>query len=396
MNIVEYRNPLSKNNLVFCIVDDIDTYKTSWIKEIIKNLADFTVSNLYIKGYDVFVGYDEDILLKHVTDLKYNYAVVMSPGTEYINGLDFFNELEKLIQKDFFIAGHFLDRKDAYYELHHQCYVINLKDYADLDYPCIGITSPGSQHHQRSPVRSLENIHDDYTPIWIKPGETFKKYNHKCHGWNIISKGLKLSKSFVVFDDSIRNNKKHYYPESKQDFEEKIAWLYLRQNFCANEYIHYQNTELSNNIRDTYDQIIIPASGTLYLDLIDKGTVIFYDYNQRSLDYWEKACPRKDGISYKFVYTDLLIDDKLLENIEYDAENTFINLSNIFCYEGTAVFYPLSYRLKRQNNFVDKISQLKKSKINFSMTAGCGFSIVENPTLSYLKKPTWHYNQDWV
>ena len=203
MNIVEYRNPLSKNNLVFCIVDDVDTYKNNWIKEIIKNLADFTVSNLYTKGYDVFVGYDEDILLKHVTDLKYNYAVVMSPGTEYINGLDFFNELEKLIQKDFFIAGHFLDRKDAYYELHHQCYVINLKDYADLDYPCIGGISPGSEHHQRSPVRSLENIHDDHTPTWIKPGETFKKYNHKCHGWNIVSKALELIKNTII-----RNRKK--------------------------------------------------------------------------------------------------------------------------------------------------------------------------------------------
>jgi hypothetical protein len=396
MNIVEYRNPLSKNNLVFCIVDDIDTYKNNWIKEIVKNLADFTVSNLYTKGYDIFIGHDEDILLKHVTDLEYNYAVVMSPGTEYINGLDFFNELEKLIQKDFFIAGHFLDRKDAYYELHHQCYVINLKDYVDLDYPCIGSVSLGSEHHQQSPVRSLENIHDDYTPIWIKPGVMSKKYNHKCHGWNIISKALELSKSLLVFDDSIRNNKKYYYPESKKDFEEKISWLYFRQNYCANEYIHLQNTELRNEVSDKYDQIIIPASGTLYLDLIDKGTVIFYDYNQRSLDYWEKACPRKPGISYKFVYTDLLIDDRLLENIDFDAENTFINLSNIFCYEGTAVFYPLFYRLKRQNNFVDRISHLKKSKINFSMTAHCGFSVVKNPTLSDLKKPTWHYNQDWV
>jgi hypothetical protein len=149
-------------------------------------------------------------------------------------------------------------------------------------------------------------------------------------------------------------------------------------------------------VRDRYDQIIIPASGTLYLDLIDTGTVIFYDYNRRSLDYWEKECPRKAGITYKFVHSDLLIDDKLIENINFNAENTLINLSNIFCYESTAVFYPLSYRLKRQNNFVDKVSRLKKSKINFSMTASCGFSTIKNPTLSDLKKPTWHYNQDWV
>lgn len=396
MNIVEYLNPLSKHNLVFCIVDDVNTYKNNWTKEIIKNLADFTISNLYVKGYDVFIGHDEDNLLKYVTDLKYNYAVIMSPGTEYINGLNFFNELENLIQQDFFIAGHFLDRKDAYYELHHQCYVINLKDYADLDYPSIGKMSMGSSHSQLSPERSLENIHDDYTPVWIKPGVMIKNYNHKCHGWNIISKALELSKSLVVFDNAVRNNKKHYYPESTKDFEEKVSWLYFRQNYCSNEHVHFQNTELNNNVCDRYDQIIIPASGTLYLDLINAGTVIFYDYNQRSLDYWRNHCPRKDGILYKFVHSDLLIDDKLIENIDFDAENTFINLSNIFCYEGTAVFYPLSYRLKRQRNFVDKVNRLKKSKINFSMTASCGFSEVENPVLSNLKKPTWHYNQDWI
>ena len=86
-------------NITFCIVDDIDTYANSEIKTTIRNICDFTISNLYTKGYTTLVGTSADDLLKQVTT---EYAVVMSPGTEYINGYLFFEALEKLLKNDFF------------------------------------------------------------------------------------------------------------------------------------------------------------------------------------------------------------------------------------------------------------------------------------------------------
>jgi hypothetical protein len=131
MNIINY--PANKKlDIVFCLVDNIESSSTNFTKELIKNQSDYTISNIHIKGYDVYQGFDEDALLSHVSTYNYRYAVVFSTGTEFINGMKFFNEIEKLISSDFFLAGHVLDRGNAYYELHHQCYIVNLKKYKEF------------------------------------------------------------------------------------------------------------------------------------------------------------------------------------------------------------------------------------------------------------------------
>lgn len=359
-------------DIVFCIVNDISTYANDEIKTTIQNILDFTISNLYVKGYQVVVDTDEDKLLKSVS--KYDYAVVMSPGTEYINGYNFFNALKKLLTQDFFLAGHILDRTkySAYYELHHQCYVINLNYYKKLNCPAVGKLVYDESHIQIEPVRSSENWHDDYTPKTVSKGTDFKTYKNKCHGWNLLKSAFQNDLPVLVFDETIRNNKKHYYPESEQDYYKNAEYIQQKFDYCKDEFVHTDNTEWSNGIVETYQQIVIPASGTLYLDLIEKGNVIFYDYNQRALDHWQTHCPRKEGIDYKFIKTDLLNDLKVIDHIDPDLK-TLVNLSNIFCYEGTAAKYSLQHRLKAQNTLVDAIqNKVKEVDINFTIRADSG------------------------
>ena len=406
MNLVRYYSPFKESSIVFCIVDDINSYATNGIKETIKNLADFTLSNIYAKGYDSIVGFDEDLLLRTATESGYTHAVLLSPGTEFINGTLFFDELEKSITESFFLMGHILDRGDAYYELHHQCFVVNLTLYQKLGCPNIGKMQLGSSHRQTIPNRSNENWHDDYTPIAVWQGTTEKDYSHRCHGWNILSIAFKNGLPVLTFNETFRASKLHYYPESKKDFDEKVSWLYYRMNYCLTEFVHTKNNEWGNQISGTFDQIILPASGTLYLDHINSGSVIFYDYNQRALDYWKDQCPKKSNVEYKFVKTDLLVDNNLVDYIDTSAKNTLINLSNIFCYEGTAPVYSLDYRLRRENQLISILKRLVPSGIvNFTMRAACGFvqtSIVntidevEEIPLQSLVKPTWHYNSDWL
>lgn len=390
-NIIDY-TPSDTSQIAFCIVDNIDTYANSWIKETVKNIADFTISNLYAKGYSIFVGHDEDKLLDYVSNKDYTHAVIMSPGTEFINGTAFFDAILKLTKQDFFIAGHVLDRDDAYYELHHQCYIVNLETYKALSCPVIGQQILGATHVQEEPNRSDDNYHDCHTPITIDRGWRERTYKHKCHGWNILTTAFSNDAPVIVFDDSIRNNKRHLYPESKKDFEDKVSWLYHRQLYCATEFVHTANTEWTNGDFNKFKQVVLPASGTLYLNLIDEGKVTFYDYNQKALDYWKQQCPCKENIEYEFVLTDIMNDNKLLN---YVGENAFVNLSNIFCYEGTATVIPLAYRLKKEQDLVFNLKRLNAT-VNITMTAATGFSSLSNPKISDLKKPTWHYNEDWV
>lgn len=357
--------------ITFCIVDDINSYANSEIQTTIRNICDFTISNLHTKGYKVLTGKDEDELLKQV-DSK--YAVVMSPGTEYINGYDFFQALENLIQKDFFIAGHILDRSsyDAYYELHHQCYVINIEHYKRLGCPLVGVLEKNVQHIQLEPQRSVSNYHDEYTPLTVSKGTTERTYNNRCHGWNLLRVAFENDLSVLVFDDSIRNNKKHYYPESEEDFYKQKEYIDYKFKYCKEEFVHIDNTEWTTGITETYDQLVLPASGTLYLNLISKGRVIFYDYNQRALDYWKIHTPRKDNVEYVFVHTNLLEELSIVDYIDPNLK-TLVNLSNIFCYEGTVSKYSLKHRMLAEENLVTALKKsVKRIDINFTLRANTG------------------------
>lgn len=368
------------NNIVFCIVDDIDSYANEDIKKTVKNIADYTISNILYKHYNVIVDKSEDNILQRAKD--YDYAVIMSPGTEYINGFAFFDALEKLVKQDFFVAGHVLDRTmhDAYYELHHQCYVINMKYYKFLGQPIVGSFEKNSPHAQFKPARSKANWHDDYTPTVVAPGLEEQIYKHKCHGWNLLSLAFEHNLPVTVFDEDIRNNKKHYYPESEKDYYKNVEYIQHKLDYCANEFVHTSNTEWETGIQEKYEQLVLPASGTLYLNLVDKGRVVFYDYNLKALDYWSKNIVRKDNIEYSFVHTNLLEEKIIVDYIDPNLK-TLVNLSNIFSYEGTASKYSLSFRLNAQNSLVDLLkNKIDNIQINFT----------QELKKEFLEIPTWY------
>lgn len=359
------------HNIVFCIVNDIDTYANDEIKTTIRNICNFTISNLYIKGYKILIGKNADNLLSQVTT---DYAVVMSPGTEYVNGYAFFEALEALVHQDFFVAGHVLDRTlyNAYYELHHQCYVVNMVHYRRLQSPTVGALEYNVSHTQIVPARSTANWHDNYTPKSVTKGTRKREYANRCHGWNLLRLAFENDLPVLVFDETIRNNKKHYYPESEKDYYKELEYIKHKFNYCKEEFVHTANTEWTTGITEIYEQLVLPASGTLYLDLIEQGRVIFYDYNQRALDYWANNIIRKENIEYMFVHTDLLNTVSLADYLDPNLK-TLVNLSNIFCYEGTAAMYSLEHRLAAQNALVDTlVDKVKTIDINFTLRADAG------------------------
>ena len=171
MNVVEFN--LNDNPLAFCFIDNTHQYASAWTAELVKNLADFTISNLAGKDYPIYQSQNEEQAIAHAIQQGHKYALVFSTGTEFINGRSFFNAIEKLIQTDFYVYGHILDRGDAYYELHHQCYLLNLEKYQELGCPEIGQCELGAIHFQITPDRSTENFHDTYTPLWYRYRENF-------------------------------------------------------------------------------------------------------------------------------------------------------------------------------------------------------------------------------
>jgi hypothetical protein len=402
-NVIHFKATRTTSTVVFCMVDRIYTYNDGWTKEVVKNIADFTITNITGKYFDVLQAQDEDALLQAAVELGYQHAVVFSTGTEFINGGSFFNEIVNLSNQPYFIHGHILDRGAAYYELHEQCYMINLGEYAQLNMPAIGSVRLGEVHTECCPIRSVDNVHDDYTPLFIYSGELPTIYAHKLHGWNIVSQGLRAGKTIQAFDKLIRTHKKHYYPENKREFLNHIEWAHARHAYCMTDFIHTSNTDQFTDIDLSETcQIVTPASGTWWANGINRSvpvTVVMYDYNQAALDYWKNRVPLLDNVTYRFVRCDLLgVKVAASDLFDPSISNTVINLSNIFAYEGTAAFTPVEMRVHKEEQLIDTILRAcPLATIHFAVRAAAGFveypTSVSKITINQLKKPTWRYGE---
>jgi hypothetical protein len=210
--------------------------------------------------------------------------------------------------------------------------------------------------------------------------------------------------SVTIFNDAVRENKKHYYPENQKEFLNHVQWAYKRFNFCSNEFIHTANTETMNFDQGEFEQCVVPASGAWWSNVISKTKpvkVIMYDYNQRALDYWELHVPLLDNVTYDFIKIDLLTEEYHFDNLN-SALPTLINLSNIYAYEGTSFFYSLDHRLHKENEMIKNIkNKFSNAVINFSLRACTGFANtplhndINFVEINTLQKPTWH-SRDWL
>lgn len=388
MNVIKYSG--IDTEIAYCVVDRTYTCSDNFALELIKNISDFTVSNINSKGYTVFVGLDEDQLLVNALSNGYSHALVLSTGNEFINGESFFDEIKKLSRTDTFIYGHILDRKDAYYELHHQCYLIDLYKYELLGKPSVGHQNLGVNHTQIIPQRTVDNIHDDYTPLEISSGVSHKKYIHQMHGYNLISSAMNSGYSIKAFSESVREHKVYYYPENNHEFMKKLSYAYAKYNYCMTQFVH-QDVTNKMKFDKKYDQIITTASGEWFLNYINEGgNIIIYDYNPNSIRCYKERFKYIPNI--EFVQIDLLGEYDISKLLIHPDKDTLLNLTNVFNYEGTAALCSLKYRMFKENELLNKIPDSWEVHINSSSYSTFG----DRGILNTLTKPTWHMNNDWI
>jgi hypothetical protein len=440
--MVKFNTPAGSPDIVYIFLDRTHTCQTTWTAELMKNLSDFVLSKIVDSGFNVIQGIDEDAMLREAAK-DYTHAVVLSTGTEFINGDEFFNEVELEVysDRDFFLIGHIPDRDDGYYELHDQCYIINLETYKELGEPIVGEFAYYSEHTQIEPRRSSENIHDDYTPIWVTGGDTPRKYKHKWHGWNIISVALANKKHVKVIMDRFRNNKMYYYPNYEPAFIPKSSYLYGKYSVASQALFYPYNTEqfVAVDFKGPVQQLVIQASGLqwyeylLYYGYNENTTVKFVDYNLFALECMQyivnnwtadsdyitfvkdyinsrKSMLSSGGdhmitmtgagqtvdarmwndmiskVKFEFHHQDLVLNTALPVDTWVDnVPSTIIHLSHIFNYDPVAPFVPLKHRIYNERLLLDK---LKKHVPDATL-------IMIGNVSDKLQRPTWHTNGDW-
>jgi len=206
----------------------------------------------------------------------------------------------------YMVAGHVLHWGDDWYEMHHQFVLVNTENWKKSGKPSYGSWSPDVD---RLPVilRSEENFHDDYTPLWVKPNGQMASTYHSKQGWNIISQAMVHGFQVISWDATIRNKRTYYYPEANSELlytcikerRHDPAIDNPNQRKLINEVIGLDNQVwllnseemdiLANNKK--YDSVALPASGFKFLDVIrsdalkESGKIIIYDFNPTSLEW---------------------------------------------------------------------------------------------------------------
>jgi len=171
---------IERHEITECIKNQI---KTKWVTVI--------EEGMFFKGH-----IDNDFLRRYISDLDQSSLI-----------------------------GHVLDRKEKYYELHPQHFILNVNDWkkaGEPDFLC-------KQDSDLAGVqRSLDNFHDDYTPISV----SYDKNNSvKCDklkfGGKVISELLK--NNFVVrpFNKQERKRKKFVYYDISEQVPDLLSWNYL-------------------------------------------------------------------------------------------------------------------------------------------------------------------------
>lgn len=257
----------------------------------------------------VFADSIDDGLKKHAR--RYNdHILFMAAGcriTEDNVITDIIKEIDN--NPNYLCAAHILDwtNKDRWYELHHQFVMINISVWNDIGRPKFG---EWTDHKKELPVieRSVENFHDDYTPLWIKDSGERRVQRYSHPGWNFIDQGLRCGCDIINWNELIRSKRTFYYPET----DAELFWECIKEkkidpgitNFNQKRFLEfithgvqdqiwlYNSEEMTiDHNNEKYDIVALPASGFKYLDVFksnilnEGGKLIIYDFNPKALQW---------------------------------------------------------------------------------------------------------------
>jgi hypothetical protein len=208
------------------------------------------------------------------------------------------------------LIGHIVDPMDGTpFYLHEQCFYLDLDHFDLTDFDTIDMEFP-------RPRRSDQNIHHDYTPLWLLPGkEKNIRYISNQFGAGLIQRQLQRGKIVSNWDKKIRELKRYLYTDDLLD-----DWITQQQDYL--ELAEKQFWILNNEVIRTLDckTLISPASGLCWINnLLQESTteVLLVDISRTQCHFAQHLIDHWDGRNYGgFVY-DYLVANKIFHfNLE--------------------------------------------------------------------------------
>lgn len=210
------------------------------------------------------------------------------------------------------LIAHVIWHKDQRPYINDQCWFAELDQFESSDLNSTQVTTC-------VPVRSEQNIHDDYTPVWLKPGSVVDTYSVTHFGQGLLAKQLNNNKIVCNWSNAARSIK--FFCYSNKDSASQIQTVFKDYLELAENQLWIFNNE-SFTIKD-YPTLVTPGSGLHWMfNLIQQQTTTVHivDISQTQVKFCQELWDTWDGNNYgEFCYN--FIKNNHLKHYELDQAN---------------------------------------------------------------------------
>ena len=302
-------------NYIVGILNDSAVIPNATAAQKSKELTEFFTRFKYFGK--ILTGTSVNGILDKALKENVKYCIVQCIG-HLIKEVQFFELLEKWMETHtFFITGHIMDKQNpntahpegkGYYGLHKQCLLVNLDYYKKFDKPVYGIKN-NEKTILANAKRHVHDIHDDYTPLSLKPTEETVSCTPLVDGWNFINTSLANGLTVYNFHPKIREQKQYVYPnKSAVELQRQLSWINNIISY-APTCVFFWNTETYKELK--YIKLDKPINKLYsvaaafkpnfilnYFDFNEDTEIIFYDYSKSALAFKKLLLTHWDGTNY--------------------------------------------------------------------------------------------------
>lgn len=320
----------------------------------LKKLMQININNSTRYPYihaDKFSDWGFQNVVERAVNMNFEHMVVWFDGT-WPGASEFDDRLLEAIEEQWnntrwLAAGHIINhykRGDAPH-WHEQCIVINLKTYKEIDRPNLAYWN--SERTFPSYKFSSENIHDDYTPLWVAGEDADVNSDSIAQNQDDIeyNDGILNTLFPIAFDNNcvihnfsydIRKEKICCYPEDDMEFTK--SWLFdydFNTRYTLDESRSFGYNNVSDDKRELFqykvmdthimyvtntedvpigdplgiDTLVVPCSGLHQFKHIsnNKDTIkriLWTDFSPFGIGWTKHVLENWDGIDFPKFYKD--------------------------------------------------------------------------------------------
>lgn len=182
------------------------------------------------------------------------------------------------------LIGHIIWQPGTQPYLHQQCW---FADITRLEFDPESSTGPVWAS------RSAENLHDDYTPLWIKPGQEIEICKSDSFMHDLIAQQLADGRIVANWNNQARSLKRFLYRN------DEVEDQFTEYTTLAEQQLWVLNNESISPLG--VDKIVTPGSGLFWmLNVVDDRTsqIRIIDISKSQVDFCQNLWANWNGIDY--------------------------------------------------------------------------------------------------